>query len=435
MSIHSSFKNKTAESRKKKELLIILLSGTIIFSSIFVYTYIINHPYELSDFPTINIVIDGDIEKGEYTDCTVEVDIKDHSEEVQVLNGRIKIRGHTNANENIPKKEYRIELNKRKSLLGMRIDDDWLLLAMYYDFPRMRIKMSFDLWRSLSDTNPTANLPDSKYVGLYINGELQGLYLLAEEFDRRLLGFGEPQNNEDSSLIFQLRVTNNLTSYYKTQWDQDWPNEEEGYFIIDSILPELIEFISSTNDDEFFDSENGIYSKFNKQNLIDFLIYNFFINHKDFWDTNYYIVRNSNPSKFYLVPWDFDGSFGQRGWVIFNSNENCEPTILLTNHLYRRLLNNENFRRDVRDRWNFLRDVLWTEEFMMDLLSDIYNDVKSLIELDTRKWKPLTVENEDLVYNRYLYSTKEFDLEEYIDELFQFIPKRLEFCDSYFNSL
>ena len=175
MSLHGKFKNKSPESQKKKEILVIMLVGAIIFSSIFIYTYVINYPIELSNSPSINIVTGDEIKFGEYTECTVEVNRKDGSN-VKVLNGRIKIRGHTNAKDKIPKKEYRLELNQRKSLLGMRIDDDWLLLAMYFDFPRMRVKMSFDLWRSLRPMDPTAILPDSEYVALYIDGDFQGLY-------------------------------------------------------------------------------------------------------------------------------------------------------------------------------------------------------------------------------------------------------------------
>lgn len=434
MSLHEKFKNKSPEGSKKREVIVIMLIGAIILSSIFIYTYVVNNPIELSKFPSINIATDDEIKFGEYIDCTVEVDPKDGSE-VKTLNGRIKIRGHTNAKDKIPKKEYRLELNQRKSLLGMREDDDWLLLAMYFDFPRMRVKMSFDLWRSLYPFDQTAILPASEYIALYLDGSLQGLYLLTEEIDRRLLGFGEPQNNNLSSLLFQLQRSEDLTSYYRSVWDQDWPNEDEGYYIIDKILPDLINLISGTSDDEFFDSETGIYSKFNKLNLIDFLIFNYFINHKDFWDTNYYIARDTAPNKFFLVPWDFDGSFGQRGWVIFSPNENGEANILKDNYLYKRLLNNEEFRQECSARWSFLRDILWTEEFLTDMLTEIYDDNKPLIELDTRKWKPQTVAHESMIVNRYLHSTKDFNLEEYIDELYQFIPNRLEFCDNYFDNL
>jgi len=435
MPFQSKFKNRTAENKKKKELLIVLLAGVILFSSIFFYTYLINYPYELSRFPrSINIVTDGDVKYGEYSDCKLEVENKDSTDDVEVLNARIKIRGHTNAKDRIPKKEYRLELFQQKSLFGMREDDDWLLLAMYFDFPRMRVKTSMDLWRSLESVNPTAILPDTEYIILYLNGELQGLYLLTEELDRRLFGLDDPQNNIYSSLIFQLQLAENLNEYNSLKWDQDWPNEDEGYKIMDDILSELILFITNSSDEEFFNSETGIYSLFDKQNLIDFLIFNFFINHKDFWNVNYYIVRNSYPSKFYLIPWDFDGSFGQRGWIIFDFDDNPENTIFQENRLFQRLLDNEDFRRDCSNRWKFLREDLWTEESILNILSDIYESIRTLIEFDTDLWKPITVDDESLVYNRYLYSTKEFDLDEYINNLFEFISSRLDFCDEYFTN-
>jgi len=231
-----------------------------------------------------------------------------------------------------------------------------------------------------------------------------------------------------------LQLAENLNEYNSLKWDQDWPNEDEGYKIMDDILSELILFITNSSDEEFFNSETGIYSLFDKQNLIDFLIFNFFINHKDFWNVNYYIVRNSYPSKFYLIPWDFDGSFGQRGWIIFDFDDNPENTIFQENRLFQRLLDNEDFRRDCSNRWKFLREDLWTEESILNILSDIYESIRTLIEFDTDLWKPITVDDESLVYNRYLYSTKEFDLDEYINNLFEFISSRLDFCDEYFTN-
>ncbi len=432
MTLSKQTETKLRIHRRKRELLAIFLLSAITVSTIYYYTYIINNPTAFSNFPTINITTEGDVKFGEYVDCSIEIDSKDNSEKIERINGRIKIRGHTNAKDKIPKKEYRLELSQGKSLLGMRNDDDWLLLAMYFDFPRMRIKMSMNLWQSLESTNPTAMLPDSEYIGLYLNGEFQGLYLLTEEIDKRLFDLDDAQNGIYSSLIFQVRVAENLTNYYNTKWDQDWPNEDEGYYIIDTILPELIYFIAKTTDEEFFNDETGVYSLFEKQNLIDFFIFNYFINHKDFWDVNYYIVRNTYPSKFFLIPWDFDGSFGQRGWTLYDIDENPETIINSKNMLFKRLLNNQDFKQACKNRWNYLRDFLWTDEYILNILSELYEDIKSLIEIDTTMWKPITVEDESLIYSRYLYSTKEFDLNEYIDKLFEFIPERLKFCDQYF---
>ena len=84
----------------------------------------------------------------------------------------------------------------------------------------------------------------------------------------------------------------NFRKYENSAWQQDWPNEDEGIFIMDEIMTDLFNFVSNTSDEVFFDSRTGIYSKFDKLNLIDFFLYNFFISHKDFWNTNYFIRGN-----------------------------------------------------------------------------------------------------------------------------------------------
>ena len=427
-----NFKNKSPSHRKKKELVALLLIGASLVSVLFYYNYFIHSPLIQSDLPSINIVSQEDINRDSYVDCQFELFSEDPDDSVALMNARIKFRGHTNAKPKIPKKGYRIELTEEKSLLGLNKDDDWHLLAMYFDFPRMRIKASFELWNSLKDINPTAVLPDTKYVRLFINGEFMGLYLLMERIDQGLFDLDDAQNNNDSSLIFQDKTISDFRKYDNGAWQQDWPNEDDGIYIMDEIMTNLFSFVNDTSDKDFFDTETGIYTKFDKLNLIDFFLFNFFINHKDFWDVNYYIVRNSNPNKFYLIPWDFDGSFGQRGWIIFKHDENPTSKIYLTNELYNRLLNNQEFAINLKMRWKYLRNNLWTEEFIENIIYEIYEDNKEFIEIDTTMWKPITVKDKSLVYSRYLYSTKEFDLNEYINNLFEFIPKRLDFCDSYF---
>jgi len=113
-------------------------------------------------------------------------------------------------------------------------------------------------------------------------------------------------------------------------------------------------------------------------------------------------------------------------------DENPNERIFERNELFTRLINNEDFMSDCKNRWMYLRQEVWTEEFIFDLISDIYIDYKEFIEIDTDIWKPITVNDESLVYNRYLYSTNEFYLEDYVNNLFIYIPERLSFCDEYF---
>jgi spore coat protein CotH len=301
----------------------------------------------------------------------------------------------------------------------MRVDDDWILFSLYNDHQRLNTKLSMDIWRSLDSDNPTAILPRSRYVKLYINGEFIGLYLLAEKEDRRLFKLDDAQNSIYSSLIFQAKYWTILDKYGKDCWEQDWPNEDEGIFIMDQILTDLISFINNTSDDVFFDPLKGIFSKFDKLNLIDFYIFNFFIQHKDFWSKNYFIIRQSYPNKFFLIPWDFDSSIGGR-WGLYDPEENRESTIRNKNILFDRLLNNEEFKHACKNRWIDIRENHWSEDFILDMASKNYEEIKEILDFELRRW------------SRNKNNRQNFKSDDQIDELFQWISDRLAFCDLYF---
>ena len=423
MSILKHFKNSIPLNRRKIIFFTLLIISSLLISFLVYFTYYQNSPIIPSDFPRINITCEEELDNEDYINCTFELISNDESERVLPMKSKIKVRGFFNAK--LPKKGYRIELSRRISLLGLRKDDDWQLFAMFLDLPHMRIKLSFDLWRTLQLTNPTAILPDSEYVSLYINGKFQGIYLLAEKNDRRLFELNNPQNNIYSSLIFQAGShETNFIDFSEDDWDQDWPNEDEGYYILDDILTDLISFVRNSNDSEFFNPESGIYSKFNKLNLIDFYLFNFFILHKDFWSQNYFLVRNDHPSKFFLIPWDFDSSFGQYFDRKYSSNEDPTSEAISRNYLYFRLLNNEEFRNELKNRWFHLREELWTEEFILDMISDMYEDIKFILEIDANMW-----------YQSIFEDNWKDKLQVSIDYLFEWIPNRLFFCDYYFANI
>lgn len=417
----NNFGRQPSPHRRDYEFLIFVLIAFIMMSAVFYYTYVLKSPIDSSEIPKIKVSCNDDINDEFYVNCTIQLECKDESDNFPSLPSKIKLRGRLNAE--LPKKGYRIELSEEKSLLGMRKDDDWLLLAMYRDLTNMRIKLSFDLWRNLEPTNPTAILPDSKYVILFLNGEFKGLYLLAEKNDRRLYGFDDAQNNYNSSLIFQSDSHDRSFSEHSNEgWEQDWPNEHDGIHIKADVFARLIPFIKNTSEEEFFDPETGIYSIFDKQNLIDFLIFNFFILHKDFWSHNYFLVRNSFPSKFFLIPWDFDVSFGQALNRKFRPSENPESEIRSKNYLYSRLMRNIEFRKEVKERWFTLRASNWTECSILDMLSDIYEKINIISEIDTSIWYPW-----------YIDMDWPLKVENAVEELFNWIPNRLDFCDKYFS--
>ena len=420
------FRNKEPSNKTRKNLIILSFLGAFFGSTIYFYNYIVEAPAGSSDLPEIKILCEEELDTDKMVDCTIELECKDKSKCVEPIKAKIKVRGGGAGVSSYPKKGYRLKLSQDISLLGMRKEDDWNLYALYLDFPRMRIKFASDLWGSLKPTNPTAFSVDSKFVSVYVNGEFQGLYLLSQRYNRKFFGLEDAQNNVNSSLIFQAKGGCSFAYQNQGRWQQDWPNEYEDYYIIDQVLYEITDLIINTPNDLFFDSEQGIFSKFSKINLIDFLIFNFFIDHKDFWNKNYYIVRNSYPSQFFLIPCDYDGCLGQYGWNSYDAEANTEQFIRTHNTLFARLVDNADFMQECKNRWFELREVLWTEEFLFDKIDDIYNEIKDAIELDQLMWF------DSVRY--YLNKEIEEDIEKYFENLIDYIPIRLEFCDNYFEN-
>ncbi|MFX1500040.1 MAG: CotH kinase family protein [Promethearchaeota archaeon] len=418
--------NKTPKNKNRRDFLILsFISLILIPTSIFTH-YITTQEenFEFSNFlPEVYIECECTIHSDNYVSAL----FKSHEFGIPIM---IKYRGRTN--NQFAKKGYRLEFSKDFSLFKMRFDDDWQLFANYLDHTRMRTKLAFDLWRSLLPSNPTAILPKSEFVTLFINNTFEGLYLLSEKQDRRLFGLDKAQNNLNSSLILQ-NSNYHHTFKYLVQWEQDYPNREDGIYIADQIIEDLTLFINNTSNQEFFDKTTGIFTKFDKMNLIDFYLFNFFILHNDFWSKNFYLVRNSMPSKFFLIPWDFDGSFGQYGWIKYDSN--TRDYFCRGNVLFERLVQNEEFIQEVNLRWVELRANLWTKEYIIELISKMYNEIQDVLEIDLEMWKPITVDGyiEKKWPDIYLYSNDEFNLNEAIDFLYDWIEGRLVFCDSFFS--
>ncbi|MBQ8054668.1 MAG: CotH kinase family protein [Lachnospiraceae bacterium] len=92
------------------------------------------------------------------------------------------------------KKSYRVELQQtrgssdKKSFLGMRSDDDWILNSLCTDQSLSREKVCYKLWRDLNamEERPVAS-SEIEYCELLVNGEYMGIYGLMYPVDRKLM--------------------------------------------------------------------------------------------------------------------------------------------------------------------------------------------------------------------------------------------------------
>ncbi len=133
-------------------------------------------------------------------------------------NGKIGIEYRGNYSLSLPQKPYSFELidsignSIDSTILGMPAESDWLLLANYNDKSFARNVLANDLFHDLGHYSVR-----SKYVDVVLDGEYQGIYLLAEKIKRDV-------NRVDiSKLDTNELVGNNVTGGYIFKVDY-WDN-------------------------------------------------------------------------------------------------------------------------------------------------------------------------------------------------------------------
>ena len=117
--------------------------------------------------------------------------------ESEILNLTIKGRGNSSW-EVMPKKGYKIEFEKKQSMLGMPKDKDWALISNYADKSLMRNYLAYRLSTALN----ASYAPKCEFAELYVNGKYLGVYLVTETIKRSEGRINIPKN--DNSYIVEF---------------------------------------------------------------------------------------------------------------------------------------------------------------------------------------------------------------------------------------
>lgn len=176
----------------------LLLAGVIVLLCILLYD-----PYEPIDkeefyervgdnlkIPVVEINTDGSDPSSDttYDSCSFAIsNTEDPTHSFSVENkglaeavGGVGIRLRGNYTQKAEKKAYRVRFNEKTSILGLKANKNWILLADYYDQSAIRNYTALTLasYFDNMDFTPTPN-----HVALIMNGEFKGLYLLCERID------------------------------------------------------------------------------------------------------------------------------------------------------------------------------------------------------------------------------------------------------------
>ncbi|WP_256005461.1 CotH kinase family protein [Pedobacter deserti] len=270
------------------------------------------------------------------------------------FDGKTEIKGRGNSTWNdMPKKPYRIKLEKKASLLGMGENRHWVLLANYADKTLMRNELAFTLSRNIG----REFTPDSRWVEVYLNGDYRGTYQLVEQIKEDKYRV----DVEDGGYLIEqdLFATGEPVYFYTAKrmpFVIKYPDEDE-------ITTEQKEYIKThfqkledaMYGDQYTDPQNGYRKYFDVDSYVDFYIVNEVIGNPDAFRSTYMYKKKDN-DKIYVGPiWDFDKAANNDNRLGNQVNGLMADHAFEPKIWFKQLMTDRSFRQRIRSRWNELK--------------------------------------------------------------------------------
>ena len=365
-----------------------------------------------------------------------------------------KLHGRGNSSWTQAKKSYALLFQDAVDLLGMGKGKSWVLISNVFDESGLRNKLVYDTAKAIG----VRYAVDCEYIDLYIDGEYQGLYLLAERVE---VGEGRV---EITDLAAQTQEVNyaSLSSYSPADMRRngihqkylDIPNDpaditggyllqiehhtdqlahEESYFEIPGLSfiissPKYAsrrqaEYISELFDQTRTALASGDLSAIDMDSFVKYyLIQEFFANSDE---SSVYFCKDSDradPRIYACAIWDFDLSIGNK-WKVADIN----PVFLYRNtgNWFDLLYHDPVFFAALRKQYTDL-----IRQNMQALLFDRLNEYVRVIDRSFRmnkvRWHYIESTNAAANQSQTRYDT----LQEHAQYVTQFLQKRIAFLDS-----
>ena len=268
--------------------------------------------------PVVRIDFNGtSVQKDTYSDGTVRIEDPDRFySETATLESAMQIKGRGNSTWDMPKKPYRIKLEKKQEVLGMPSSKNWALLANYADKSLVRNVTAMEISRILG----FPWTPRSRAVELYLNGKYQGVYSL---FEHKEVGKNKV-NIEDDEYYLEIEQSIDEPFYFYTGRGvplQFKNPEEPTAGQIDYVKQYFKDFESALFGANFKDPEKG-YAKYID---VDSFVDNFIIEElsKDIdgnvRKSSFLTLQKDGKLTFYHQ-WDFDLAFGNADYFPDGNN-------------------------------------------------------------------------------------------------------------------
>ncbi|MBT7481277.1 MAG: CotH kinase family protein [Flavobacteriales bacterium] len=328
-------------------------------------------------------------------------------------NGKISIEYRGSSSQSFPKKPYALETqdsignNNNVSLLGMPVENDWILYAPYSDKSLMRNFLTFDLGRKMGSYSPR-----TVYCELVIDGDYKGIYVLMEKIkrDNDRVDIAKLDSNDvagDSLTGGYIIKVDKYTGIGGLDWLSDFPNIGGGDLHIQyhypqatALQPQQMDYIEHFMDSfeyalagpNFTDSLIG-YSKYIDVNsFIDLYIINELSKNIDGYRLSTYMYkdRDDNGGKLIMGPfWDYNLAFGNAdycdggitsGWEVNTGCGDNNP------FWFERLLDDTTYQNKLKCRWEYLRERSFHQDSIFNFIDSMAFYLDDAQQRNFQKW-------------------------------------------------
>lgn len=290
-----------------------------------------------------NAIIDS---KENYVTGTMTIDGFGIYEDYQ---GTFQIKGRGNTTWGMPKKPYRLKLDKKAPLFGMPENKHWVLLADYADKTSLRTHTAF----YMGEISKLEWTPRGIFAELFINEVYQGTY----EFVEKIEVAKERVNVTDDGYILEVDQESRMTAddvWFKT--GRILVNiKEPGVVLNDEKYNYVKNYVTAAEDalysDDFLDAENGYRKYLDMESFVDWYLINEITKNTDaiFFSSCYMSLKPGEKLKMGPL-WDFDISLGNTN---YNGLQPPQNFWIKNSIWYKRMFLDPEFVTQVKQRFDY----------------------------------------------------------------------------------
>ena len=337
----------------------------------------------------------------------VKVDIIDnqdrnnHPSDPPAVETRTEIRFRGHSSRNFEKSPYQLDFvdengeNRDIAVMGMSAHSEWVLYGPYLDKSLVRNYMWYNISGEIMEWAPNA-----RFCELILDGEYRGLYLMVETitngtdcrlnltddaYGTRVTGYllrGDRTTEADAGSVRDIYTFTERSFNLYTDISVRYPKKS----MLTEELREQIEldFAGFEKALYSYDYDTGKYGYWNYidvDNFVDYCLINLFSSNLDAGLYSTYIYKDME-GLYKLAVWDFN-----------NACDNYPDDVstpygvdMYADNLFFMLFKSETFVNRLIERYEQLREGVFSEEYLIGYIDDTLDYLGPAVERNTARW-------------------------------------------------